>query len=76
MKTFSDNLKRLSISLERKGVESLQINVGKLCNQSCVHCHVDAGPDRHEIMARDTIDRVISFIEKSSIKAIDITGGA
>ena len=76
MKTFSDNLKRLSISIGRKGVDTLQINVGKLCNQSCVHCHVDAGPDRHEIMTRDTIDRVVSFVKKSSIKTIDITGGA
>ena len=76
MKTFSDNLRRLSISLERKGVDTLQVNVGKLCNQSCLHCHVEAGPDRREIMTRDTIDRVINFVRDSRIKTIDITGGA
>ena len=76
MKTFSDNLKKLSISLERKGVDTLQINAGKLCNQSCLHCHVEAGPDRHEIMTLDTMDRVISFVRESNIKTVDITGGA
>ncbi|MDP6625309.1 MAG: arsenosugar biosynthesis radical SAM protein ArsS [Nitrospinota bacterium] len=76
MKTFSDNLKKLSIPLERKGVDILQVNVGKLCNQSCIHCHVDAGPDRREIMTLDTVNRVIAFVKKSRIKTIDITGGA
>lgn len=76
MKAFSDNLRRLSISLERKGVETLQVNVGKLCNQSCLHCHVEAGPNRREIMTRDTVDSVISFVRDSRIKTIDITGGA
>lgn len=76
MKTFSENLRRLSISLERERVDTLQVNVGKLCNQSCIHCHVDAGPTRHEIMTRETVDRVISFARDSHIKTIDITGGA
>lgn len=76
MKTFSENLRGLSITLERKKVDILQVNVGKLCNQSCIHCHVDAGPDRQEIMTRDTVDRIINFAKKSRIKTIDITGGA
>ena len=73
---FDYFLKKLSVSLERKRVDTLQINVGKLCNQSCLHCHVDAGPNRREIMTRDTIDRIISFVKESCIKTIDITGGA
>ena len=73
---FDYFLKKLSVSLERKRVDTLQINVGKLCNQSCIHCHVDAGPNRREIMTRDTIDRIISFVKEPCIKTIDITGGA
>lgn len=76
MKTFSENLRGLSITLERKKVDILQVNVGKLCNQSCIHCHVDAGPNRQEIMTHDTVDCIINFVRESHIKTIDITGGA
>ena len=58
-------------------VETLQINVGKLCNQTCSHCHVDAGPERTEIMERDTIDDAIEVLRRHpSIRTVDITGGA
>lgn len=76
METFSEILKKLSISLERIRVDTLQINVGKLCNQSCVHCHVNAGPNRKEIMTRSTVDSVVNFVKESHIKTADITGGA
>lgn len=76
VETFSENLKNLSLILERTGIDTLQVNLGKLCNQSCVYCHVDAGPNRREIMARDTVDRVIDFVKESNIKVVDITGGA
>ena len=57
-------------------IEILQINVGKRCNQTCRHCHVDAGPDRKEVMPRDVIEAVLRFLESSRIPTLDITGGA
>lgn len=62
--------------LRRGRTEILQINVGKLCNQTCVHCHVNAGPGRKEIMTRQTIDRVIDWLERTDIPKVDVTGGA
>jgi len=50
--------------------------VGKLCNLICVHCHVNAGPKRKEIMTRETIDRVIAWLAKTDISTVDLTGGA
>jgi radical SAM/Cys-rich protein len=58
-------------------VKTLQINVGKLCNQACHHCHVDAGPARSEIMAAETADRVFALLARSSaVEVVDLTGGA
>jgi len=57
-------------------IETLQINMGKMCNQVCQHCHVDAGPDRKEIMARDIMEHCLHVIKKSVIKSVDLTGGA
>lgn len=57
-------------------IEVLQVNVGKLCNQTCAHCHVDAGPDRREVMTRDTAGRVIELLRRHPIPTLDITGGA
>jgi radical SAM/Cys-rich protein len=54
----------------------LQINVGKRCNQACHHCHVDAGPDRPEVMPPDVVDACLRFLEASDIPTVDITGGA
>ncbi len=54
----------------------LQINVGKRCNQACHHCHVDAGPDRTEVMEDDVIEAVLGVLERSTIPTLDITGGA
>jgi radical SAM/Cys-rich protein len=63
--------------LQRSSVKTVQLNVGKLCNQACHHCHVEAGPKRTEIMTKSTSDRVIQLIRQSvGIEAIDITGGA
>ena len=58
------------------GVTVFQINVGKLCNQTCRHCHVDAGPDRKEIMTRETAELCIRALAKTDIPNVDITGGA
>lgn len=57
-------------------IEILQINVGKMCNQTCKHCHVDAGPDRKEIMTRETMQSCLEVIKNGSFTSIDITGGA
>ena len=58
------------------GIDVLQVNVGKLCNQTCHHCHVDAGPDRRESMSRETAEAVIDVLARSDIPTLDITGGA
>src|SRR3990172_543952 len=62
--------------LKAAGVETLQVNVGKLCNQTCRHCHVDAGPTRTEIMTRGTEELVVDVLRRYDIANLDITGGA
>jgi radical SAM/Cys-rich protein len=62
--------------LQATGVTVFQINVGKLCNQTCRHCHVDAGPDRRETMTRDTAELCIRALAGTDIPAVDISGGA
>jgi len=57
-------------------LEILQINTGRRCNQTCRHCHVDAGPDRKEVMSRDVLDACLAFLERHRIPRFDITGGA
>ncbi|NOY46663.1 MAG: radical SAM/Cys-rich domain protein [Chlorobi bacterium] len=57
-------------------LEILQINVGYMCNQVCSHCHVDAGPDRKEIMTRDTMKMCLDVIKKTGAHTLDLTGGA
>ena len=76
MTRFSDRLAAHGRTLRRTKTEVLQINVGKLCNLVCVHCHVNAGPKRKEIMTRETIDRVIDWLAKTDIPVVDLTGGA
>ena len=62
--------------LRPTGIDILQVNVGKLCNQTCRHCHVDAGPDRREVMTRETMSLCLSALASSGIPTVDITGGA
>jgi radical SAM/Cys-rich protein len=76
MNRFSSRLAQENIWLRRGRPEILQVNVGKLCNLTCVHCHVNAGPKRKEIMSRETIDRIIDWFGKTEIPTIDLTGGA
>src|SRR6266571_8258290 len=76
MNRFAQRLAERSISLRRGRPEILQVNVGKLCNLTCVHCHVNAGPKRKEIMTRDTIDWIIDWLAKTEIPTVDLTGGA
>jgi radical SAM/Cys-rich protein len=62
--------------LRATGIRVFQINVGKLCNQTCAHCHVDAGPDRREVMTRETAEACIRALAQTDIPTVDITGGA
>ncbi len=62
--------------LKAKKLEILQINVGYMCNQVCEHCHVDAGPDRKEIMTRETMQQCLNVIKKTGAHTLDLTGGA
>src|ERR671934_3138005 len=62
--------------LRPTGIETLQVNLGKKCNQTCRHCHVDAGPDRTESMSREVIDACLRVLAETAIPTLDITGGA
>ena len=73
---FAQSLADYSMSLRRGRPEILQVNVGKLCNLICVHCHVNAGPKRKEIMTRETIDQILDWLVKTNILTVDLTGGA
>src|SRR5947208_6264331 len=76
MNRFAQTLAENSLSLRRARAEILQVNVGKICNLTCVHCHVNAGPKRKEIMTRETIDRIIDWLANIDIPTVDLTGGA
>jgi radical SAM/Cys-rich protein len=62
--------------LARRRVETLQVNVGYKCNQTCLHCHVNAGPTRTESMSRETADQVLQYLAASGATTLDLTGGA
>jgi len=77
LKTFSDKITEThQFPLKAKKLEILQINVGYMCNQVCAHCHVDAGPDRKEIMTRETMQQCLNVIQKTGAHTLDLTGGA
>ena len=73
---FATRLSQEGTCLNRIGIHVVQINVGKLCNQSCSHCHVEAGPHRTEIMTRKTAELVADFVRATEAQTVDITGGA
>lgn len=63
-------------AIRRRQLDTLQVNLGYKCNQTCVHCHVNAGPTRTEMMTRETVSDVIAFLKASGVKILDLTGGA
>lgn len=63
-------------ALRRAQLTTLQMNLGYLCNLSCVHCHVNAGPKRTELMTREVMEKALQFAEKRSIQTLDLTGGS
>ncbi len=62
-------------TLTRTRPEILQLNTGKLCNLTCLHCHVNAGPKRREIITGETVDKIVGWFEKTDIPVLDLTGG-
>jgi len=75
--TFKDKISETNqFPLQAKKLEILQINVGYMCNQVCEHCHVDAGPDRKEIMTRETMQQILDVIKTTQAHTLDLTGGA
>lgn len=73
---FASALARSGVELRRGLTTTLQVNVGFLCNQSCRHCHLNAGPTRTEVMSRETMGEVESFARHGGFSVIDLTGGA
>jgi radical SAM/Cys-rich protein len=76
LEPFHLTLSKQALRLERGRTSTLQINVGFLCNQSCRHCHLGAGPGRQENMNADTAEQVIAYAQRACFETIDITGGA
>lgn len=75
--SFREKLQNVGLyPLKSTGIEILQMNIGKMCNQVCKHCHVDAGPDRREIMTREIMEYCLDALKSSNIDTVDITGGA
>lgn len=75
--SFAERIANIGFDpLKPTNTDILQVNLGKMCNQTCAHCHVDAGPDRKEIMTRETMQLCLDAVDKGNIKVADLTGGA
>jgi radical SAM/Cys-rich protein len=76
MQPFAQKLNLSGNGLNRRAVDVLQVNMGRYCNLACIHCHVESGPNRKEMMSRETVDAVVRFLAATDILTLDITGGA
>jgi len=76
MQSFTDRIRSNGAQFRRRAVDILQVNLGRYCNLACIHCHVESGPTRTEMMSRDNVDAVLSFLAATEIPTLDITGGA
>ena len=76
MQPFVEKLRLNGAGLWRRAVDVLQVNLGRYCNLACIHCHVEAGPTRTEMMSRENVDAVLRLLANASIPTLDITGGA
>lgn len=75
--TFADVLSVHGLApLTRGPLAELQVNLGRLCNQACHHCHVDAGPKRTEVMTWETMERILDWARRARVRRVDLTGGA
>ena len=70
---FSERVKNAGLEeIKPLPISILQVNLGKMCNQTCKHCHVDAGPDRKEIMSRETMEQCLTVLRNSNIQTVDL----
>jgi len=76
MEPFAQRIHLNGNNFNRRRIDVLQINMGKYCNLACIHCHVESGPNRTELMSRETVDAVLRFLGRTNIPTVDITGGA
>src|SRR5688572_14826477 len=76
MQPFAERLHLNGNGFKRRAVDVLQVNLGRSCNLACIHCHVEAGPTRKEMMSRENVDAVLRFLEKTTLATLDVTGGA
>ena len=76
MQPFAQRLHLNGNGLNRRAIDVLQVNMGRYCNQACIHCHVEAGPTRKEMISRETVDAALAFLARTTIPTLDITGGA
>ena len=76
MEPFAQRIHLSGKDFNRRGIDVLQVNMGKYCNLACIHCHVESGPNRTELMSRETVDAVLRFLGRTNIPTVDITGGA
>jgi radical SAM/Cys-rich protein len=76
MQAFAEKIQGVGNGLRRRRVEVLQVNLGRYCNLACIHCHVESGPTRKEMMKRENVENVVRFLARSEIPTLDITGGA
>jgi radical SAM/Cys-rich protein len=76
MKPFAERVHLNGQRLRRRAVDVLQVNLGRYCNLACIHCHVESGPTRTEMMSRETVEAVLHFLAGTEIPTLDITGGA
>ena len=76
MLCFEDKVEEKDFLYTKENLSTMQINVGKLCNLACTHCHMEAGPNREEVMSKDVIDSCMRVFKRNCMSTIDITGGA
>src|SRR5216117_4254619 len=76
MQPFAEKLQIAGDDFKRRSVDCFQVTMGRYCNQACIHCHVESGPTRKEMMSRETVEAVLRFLADTSIPTVDITGGA
>jgi radical SAM/Cys-rich protein len=76
MQAFAEKIHSNGGAFKRRAVDVLQVNMGRYCNLACIHCHVESGPTRTEMMSRETVDGVLRFLASTNIPTLDITGGA
>lgn len=76
MQPFAEKLRLAGNEFNRRAVDALQVNLGRYCNLACIHCHVESGPTRKEMMSRQNVEAVLRFIARTDIPTLDITGGA